>query len=62
MTRMSEPETQQSDQRVSGEVPDGARARVLPRRGLLHHFGQLCLGCVAVVLIVSVGVVAVLAE
>ncbi|RXV62230.1 hypothetical protein C6W92_11330 [Roseovarius sp. A46] len=61
MTRMSEPETQQSDQRVSGEVPDGARARVLPRRGLLHHFGQLCLGCVAVVLIVSVGVVAVLA-
>jgi hypothetical protein len=61
MTRMSEPETQQSDQPPAGSAPGRAPARARRRRGVVHHVGQFCLGCAAMVLIASVAALAVLA-
>ena len=58
---MNEPETQHSDQPVPGEAPEATRKRAAPRRGLLHHVGQVCLGCAAAALVLSVAVAAVLA-
>jgi len=58
---MNESETHNSDEPVSGNDPARARRRAAPRRGLLHHVGQLCLGCAAAALVLSVAVVAVLA-
>jgi hypothetical protein len=58
---MSEPETQQSDTSPPESAPDGQRPRAPRRHGLLHHVGQFCLGCAALVLVLSVALVAVLA-
>jgi len=55
---MDEPQTQHREEPVSGVR---RRARVPPRRGLAHHLGQFCLGCAAVVLVVTVAVAGVLA-
>ncbi|MDZ7710926.1 MAG: DUF3971 domain-containing protein [Roseovarius sp.] len=59
---MTEPETQKHGAPEPPESMSGkASARVPPRRGLLHHVGQVCFGCAVVVLVVGIGLVAVLA-
>jgi hypothetical protein len=60
---MSEPQTQTDGGPEPEPQPNPRRAaaRVPPRRGLLHHVGQVCFGCVLIVLVASIALVAVLA-
>ncbi|MFB9150640.1 YhdP family protein [Roseovarius ramblicola] len=55
---MDEPETQHGDEPEPGVR---RRVRMPPRRGLVHHMGQFCLGCAVVALVISIAVAAVLA-